>query len=49
MNRHEVTFTAYDGVKLAGTVYTAGERRPTIIMTQGVRNRKDEPPMQVGP
>ncbi len=36
MNRREVTFIAYDGVKLAGTVYSAGEKRPTVIMTQGV-------------
>ncbi|CAG8074173.1 unnamed protein product [Penicillium salamii] len=31
----DITFTTFDGVKLAGTVYTAGEKRPTIIMTQG--------------
>lgn len=34
----DITFTTFDGVKLAATVYTAGEKRPTIIMTQGVRH-----------
>jgi hypothetical protein len=40
MSRRDVTFTTYDGVKLAGTVYSAGEKRPSIVMTQGVRHRR---------
>jgi hypothetical protein len=32
----DITFTTFDGVKLAATVYTAGEKRPSIVMTQGV-------------
>lgn len=36
MPGYDVQFPTYDGLKLAGTVYSAGEKRPCIIMTHGV-------------
>lgn len=36
MAGENIHFTTYDGVKLVGTLYSAGEKRPCVIMTQGV-------------
>jgi hypothetical protein len=40
MEGRNISFRAYDGVKLAGTLYSAGVKRPCIIMTHGVSSRK---------
>ncbi|KXJ87876.1 Alpha/Beta hydrolase protein [Microdochium bolleyi] len=35
MSVRDVDFKTYDGLKLVGTLYSAGEKRPTVIMTTG--------------
>ncbi|KAJ1336184.1 quorum-quenching protein AidA [Microdochium nivale] len=40
MATRDVTFTTYDGLKLVGTLYPAGEKRPCIIMTAGFGGRR---------
>jgi hypothetical protein len=35
-NRKDIEFTTTDGLKLRGWLYSAGEKRPTIILSNGV-------------
>jgi hypothetical protein len=36
LDRKDIEFTTHDGLKLRGWLYSAGNKRPTIIMTNGV-------------
>jgi hypothetical protein len=35
-SRKGVEFKTYDGLKLKGTLFSAGEKKPCVIMTVGV-------------
>jgi len=35
-NIQDVDIPTYDGIKLRGTLYSAGAKRPCIIMSSGV-------------
>ena len=36
-SRKDIEFSTVDGLKLRGWLYSAGVKRPTIIMSNGVR------------
>ncbi|PYH86744.1 alpha/beta-hydrolase [Aspergillus uvarum CBS 121591] len=42
MAGERVHFTAYDGLRLAGILYSAGEQRPCVIMTNGFSGLKEQ-------
>jgi hypothetical protein len=39
-SNREVDIPTYDGLKLKGTLFTAGEKKPCVIMSSGVSQNR---------